>query len=75
MHIEMPKEVNITLTPTEKEPIINCISTLEKIKKQMEDNDYNCMYSVDYGEVHIGDMEDTIGILEAILNAELLWED
>ncbi len=75
MRIEMPKEVNVSLTPTEREPIINCISTLEKIKKQMEDNDYIYMYSENYGEVPIGDMEDAIGTLEAILNAEKLFEE
>ena len=75
MRIEMPKEVNVSLTPAEKEPIINCITTLEEIKKQMEDNNYNYMDSELYGEVSVGEMEDTIGTLEAILKAEKLGED
>lgn len=73
MRIEMPKEVNVSLTPVEREPIINCINTLEEMKKQMEDNDYIYMDSTDYGKVSVGEMEDTIDTLEAILNVEKLY--
>ena len=75
MRIEMPKEVNVALTPAEEEPIINCINTLEEMKKQMEDNDYICMDSTGYGEVSVGDIEDTIETLEAILKAEKLYKE
>lgn len=75
MFIRMPKVMDVALTPTEKEPIINCISALEEIKKQMEDNDYIYMDSISCGKVSVGEMEDTIGTLEAILNAEKLWKE
>jgi len=75
MRIEMPKEVNVALTPAEEEPIINCISILYEIKDQMEDNNYIRMISESHGTVSIGEMEDTIGTLEAILNAEKLLEE
>lgn len=75
MRIEMPKEVNIALTPAEEEPIINCIAVLEEMKMQMEDNGYIYMDSTGYGKVSVGEMEDTIGTLETILNAEKLWEE
>ena len=75
MRIEMPKEIKIALTSTEEEAIINCISVLEEIKMQMEDNDYVYMESTGYGQVSTGEMEDTIGTLEAILNAEIVYQE
>ena len=75
MRIEMPKEMKITLTHTEEEAIINCISVLEEIKQQMEDNDYVYMDSAGYGQVSIGEMEDTIGALDAMLNAEIVYQE
>lgn len=75
MRIEMPKEIKITLTSTEEETIINCISVLEEMKMQMEDNDYVYMESTGYGQVSTGEIEDTIDALEAILNAEIVYQD
>lgn len=75
MRIEMPKEMKIALAPVEEEAIINCISVLEEIKQQMEDNDYVYMDSTGYGQVSIGEMEDTIGTLEAMLNAEIVYQE
>lgn len=75
MRIEMPKEMKITLTHTEEEAINNCASVLEEIKQQMEDNNYVYMYSEGYGQVSIGEMEDTIGTLDTILNAEIVYQE
>lgn len=75
MRIKMPKEMYVSLTPAEEEAIVNCISTLEEIKKQMEDNDYIYMDSTGYGQVSVGEMEDTMGTLEAILNAEVVYQE
>lgn len=75
MIIKMPKEMYVSFTSAEEKAIINCISALEEIKKQMENNDYIYMDSTGYGQVSVGEMEDTMGTLEAILNAEVVYQE
>lgn len=75
MFIEMPKNINVTLTMEEQDIIEKCYDLLTKIQQEMEIHNCSVLEDCNGGICSVGQMYDIKHDLATILHAEVMYGD